>query len=497
MGYRREVLMRCKEDTLFWFENFAWTFDPRKQPSEIPFIPYDGKQVDFIDFLEDLLEHPRDAFVDKPRDVGATTLIMNFLLKHYLFDKNFNARIGSRKEDYVDRTGDPDTLFFKSDYTFNRLPDWMKPDGWNENFHRGSMRMTRPDNTNTLVGESANPNFARGGRQTVVFFDEIGFWPYARSAWESAGDVTNIRIAMTTPPETGKSSHAYKLFSQQAGKVDVFEFDYTDIPWKTKEWVAEQRERRSDEEFEREILKSYSGTTEGKVYAADWKLHVKEANVVEYDPLLPLFIAWDFGLDTTAMIWFQKDWNTNKVRIIDTYSNVNKSPDYYIPFVTGTVISGIGDYTQEELDKIALHATWKKEITHFGDPDVKKRSYVDKRSAFSVLKDHKIYINSKDWAGRSHRDLREKAKLLMRRLEVNDKRCDFFIDCMLSARYPQQAETSQATGEKDKPIHDWTSHFRSAFEYFADNEPFKRQFEDTGSDDKKRVQSYKPMGGYR
>lgn len=498
-GFRREVLYRCKEDTLYWFDNFAWTFDPRRSPSELPLIPYEGKQTQYIYFLEGLLKNPRDVFTDKPRDVGATVLTTNWLLKHYLFDDYFNARIGSRKEDYVDRSGDPDTLFYKIDYTMARLPKWMIPDGWSDTLNRSYMRLTRPDNSNTIVGESANPNFARGGRQTLVLFDEIGFWPYARSAWESAGDVTAIRIAMTTPPETGKSSFAYKLFSGQSGKVDVFQFDYTDIPSKNAEWVSAQRERRSREEFEREILKSYTGTIEGKVYAADWKLYVKEGKVV-YDPNRPLYCSWDFGRDSTALIWFQKDMKTNKVYVVDAYQRSNQSPDYFVPFFTGTVTSGLGEYDELALIKINEHKDWRRDVLHFGDPDVVKTAYTDKKSALSILKENGIHINFRPWGGRNSYDLIEKGKLLLRRLEVDTDHCDDFIDAMLSARWPKQSEGAQPTGETLKPVHDMTSHFRTAFEYFADNEPFKRgteSLDEDGQDKAKKIQSYRPLGGYR
>ena len=35
----------------------------------------------------------------------------------------------------------------------------------------------------------------------------------------------------------------------------------------------------------------------------------------------------------------------------------------------------------------------------------------------------------------------------------------------MNARYPERSETSQATSVQNKPIHDWTSHARTALEY--------------------------------
>lgn len=490
MSFRKEVLHRCAEDTLYWFDNFAWTLDPRRDPSKLCFIPYSGKQIAFIEWLEDLIKNPRDGFVDKPRDVGATTIVTNLLLKHWLFDDYFNARIGSRKEDYVDKTGDPDTLFYKIDYTFQLLPHWMRPDGWLPRVNRSHMRLSRPDNSNTITGESANPNFGRGGRQTIVVFDEIGFWSYAKPAWESAGDVTKIRLAMTTPPDTGRSSFAYKLLTNQAGKVEKFEFVHTDIPTKDAQWLKEERERRSEDEFNREILKSYTGSTRNKVYAEDWHAHVKVGQY-DYDPNLPLYTSWDFGFnDPTSIIWAQKNHKTNEVFIIDSFEKNNKTIDFFIPFITGVVPSGIHEYTDYELDKIQMHGAWRKDQTHFGDPSGGNRNQVTGTSIRQVLREAGIYVQSKP--AKKHKFYREKVLLLLRRLHVDQSRCDDFIDMILSARYPERTESSQATSAIDKPIHDESSHFRTALEFFADNEPVVKK---TTSKNLPKY-SYKPKGGY-
>ena len=35
----------------------------------------------------------------------------------------------------------------------------------------------------------------------------------------------------------------------------------------------------------------------------------------------------------------------------------------------------------------------------------------------------------------------------------------------MNAKYPERADTSTSTAPNYKPIHDWTSHYRTAFEY--------------------------------
>lgn len=468
---------KCVKDPVFFIDTFCWTYDPRLSDPIIPFILY-PKQEKLISKLEECLLRTQNGekvnlFLDKPRDVGATFTIMTWCLQKYLFG-DFSARVGSRKEDYVDKRGESDTLFYKLDFNLTRIPKWLLPWGYSETC-RSSMILKHPTLPNLIAGESANPNFGRGGRKSITVFDELGFWDWAKSSWESAGESTNFRLAMTTPPETGRDSHTYKLLSGQAGRVEVFEFDWRDVPSRDEKWLTQQRETKSDEELAREVLKSYEGTTEGKVYATDFRL--ARLTEVDYNPSLITFLAWDFGLDSVAMIWIQKDMTTNALKIIDTYSNSNKSIDFYIPFVTGIISSGtnqeIHHYEQWELEKMELHKGWEiPTITHFGDPDVNKRSLKDKESTADVLKKKGgIIVQSKDWAGREWKDLKEPTLLSFRRLEINESRNELFISAMRNAKFPRRRENSQSTSEPIKPVHDWTSHYRSAYEYFIDNEP--------------------------
>ncbi len=476
----REACRVAAKGDFEWFCNtFLWTYDSRDDNDPHKLFILWPKQKEFVDWLETLYQRSQhgekiNVLIDKPRGIGASYTLMAWVLWHYLFG-DFTARIGSWKQDYVDKKGEPDSLFFKLDYMLERLPEWLV-----SKQHR-SFLMMRPDESasgNSIIGESANPNFGRGGRKNTIIFDELGFWAWSKSSWESAGEATNFRIACSTPPPGGKDSHFYKLLTNQAGKVMVFNFDWKDDPRRNDDWLAEAKSTKSEEEFAREVLKSFEGTTEGKVYAISLRQAVKSD--IDYNPELPLFVSWDFGLDEVAMIWWQKDWRTNKVRMIDCYNNSNKDIDFYIPFVTGIIPSRkpsqddleVYSYSDYELDIIERHKNWKGTITHFGDPDVAKRNLINKDSVKAHLrKEHGIYVQSKAWGGREWNDMKQITLLLFRRLEVNENRCEPVLSALRNAQYPKIREGSQRTNEPIKPVHDWTSHFRTSVEYFADNEP--------------------------
>jgi len=465
---RAMLLRKCKEDILFFINMFCWTYDPRESNPHLPFILY-PRQEEFILKLEDCLKRSRtgekiNLLIDKPRGVGATFTFMIWLLHKYLFTE-FSARIGSRKEDYVDKKGDNDTLFYKLDYNLEKLPNWML-DGYNSTEHRASMLLKHSKTNSTITGESSNPNFGRGGRRSVIGFDEMGFWETARSAWESAGESTNFRVAMSTPPEDGRDSHWYKLINGTRGKVERFDFDWNDVPKRDDKWLQEAKENKSDEEFAREVMKSFDGSTEGKVYSNDMRLTKIEE--FEYNPALPLFVSIDNGLDGTAFIWYQKDTKTGLIYAIDCYQNSNYDIGFYMPFVGHPIVSAY-QYTEYDLENIERHKAWRRDIIFCGDPAIKQRHDNTGESALDVLQNkYFIYIQHKDWAGRKWTDLRDLTKPVFRKLTIHP-RCEMLIYALRNARYPRKREGSEAVQAPLKPIHDGTSHARSAHEYFCDN----------------------------
>lgn len=453
LGFRAAVLHECSENTIFWFDNFAWGLDPRRKPGELPFVPYKGKQLEYIEFLDDLIVNPRDVFVDKPRDVGATIMTMNSFLKHFLFDDGFNARVGSRKMEYVDKAGDPDTLFYKIDYTYNRLPFWMRPDGWKEDEHRTFAKLIRPDNDNTIVGESANPNFGRGGRSTIVFYDEIGFWPWAGAAWRAAGESTNIRIGMTTPPPEGKSSYAYSLLSGRAGKVQVFTFDYSDIPHKNTEWFKKQEEAKDPEELEREVLKSYTVALKGSYYKQWLDKAMSEGRIndhVDYNPEYPVDTFWDLGIDDQTAIWFVQTY-AGKIFLIDYYANVDEGLEHYAkvltakPYIYGTHYAphDAGHREKSTGKSVALSA---KEYKVNGDPLI-----------FTI-------VEGSGAAGSVIAGINYVRKLF-KRMHFNRLKCEGGLEAITA--YRKEFDDNNMTYKKSGPKHDWASHGSDALRLMA------------------------------
>lgn len=445
------------EGCIFFIENFGWTFDPRRNPKHIPFFLFEY-QKEAIRTLIEHIDGSRDLLLEKSRDMGITWLTVWVFVWYWLFRDGINLLMGSYKEKLVDDRTD-DSIFGRIDYCIDSLPKWILPKGFKKSKHRTKLRLVNPANNNLISGDTMNPDFGRGSRKTAIFFDELGSWDYAKDAWEACGDVTACRIANSTPK-------GYNFYAQLRNSgIDVLTLHWSLHPLKDDQWYEFEKSRRSEEEVAQELDISYSKSQEGRVYP-EWNENNIEWGEFSYDPNLPLYVGWDYGKeDPTAIIWVQPF--DNKLRVIDTFTKNGQLIDFFIPFVTGIISSDNYRYTKHELDIIESHRNWKRGI-HFGDPAGRFGNQVSDSTVFSVLREHGIMVNYND-AWKTHQNRKRAAKtLIMDGIKINrNDRTEYFSICMENANYPKVSREGIKEIRSDKPVHNWTSHYRSAFEYLA------------------------------
>ena len=449
------------EGCIFFIENFGWTYNSRMvnmgQSAHIPFFLYEF-QKEAIRSLVEHIENGRDVLLEKSRDMGVTWITVYVFLWFWLFRDGINFLLGSYKEALVDNRSD-DSMFGRIDYALNSLPKWMIPKGFSPKKHRTKLKLVNPLNYNLISGDTMNADFGRGSRKTAIFFDELGSWMYAKDAWESCGDVTNCRIANSTPKG---ANYYYKL--RNSG-IDVLSLHWSKHPLKDQEWYNYECARRTPEEVAQELDISYNKSQEGRVYP-EWNEMNVEQGDFDYDDTLPLYVGWDFGKeDDTAIIWAQP--KNGRLRIIDTYTRSGKNIDFFVPFVTGMASSDNYGYTPTDLEIIQKHKAWKRGI-HFGDPAGRNRNQVTDATVLSVLRSAGININYRDtWQAFQVRK-RALKSLVMGGIQLNkNDMTDYFNMCMENATYPKVKVEGEDAIRSQKPRHDWTSHYRSAFEYLA------------------------------
>jgi hypothetical protein len=178
-----------------------------------------GYQRDAVRWMQENILEPKDFLLDKSRDMGATWMMLGLILYNFLFTDNFNALIGSWKEEYVDKRGDKNTHFERLRFMIRRLPTRLyyellnikRPGGFVWREHSSFMRLVNPVNGSQVMGESTNANFGRAGRNNLVWLDEMARIEnnMQKEIWMGLADLTPCRVATSTP--NGRANHFARL----------------------------------------------------------------------------------------------------------------------------------------------------------------------------------------------------------------------------------------------------------------------------------------------
>ena len=207
--YRRELLLAASEDDDFknacwqrastdivwWCDSFLWTYSPKEfdESPNRPFVLWDYQET-AIRKINDAIGS-NDLMIEKSRDMGASWLCLAAFMWRWMFFERQSFLMGSRKQELVDKSGDPKSLYWKADMILESLPGWMIP-----RHTRTSMHLHNEENGSTIDGESTNDDFARGDRRTAILLDEFpAVIDNGHNILAATRDATNCRIFNGTP----------------------------------------------------------------------------------------------------------------------------------------------------------------------------------------------------------------------------------------------------------------------------------------------------------
>jgi hypothetical protein len=234
------------------------TFDPRNVerglPAIVPFILF-PKQEEFVDWCVARWYGRQDGIAEKSRDMGVSWLCVGVAVWMWLFHPGTVIGFGSRKEEYVDKLGDPKALFWKVRQSIMLLPAEFRPAGYDEKKHAPHMRVVNPENGSTIIGE-AGDNIGRGNRTSIYFVDEAAFLEHAQAVDAALSQTSNCKLHVSTPNGTGNPFHA----KRHGGKLPVFTFHWRDDPRKDEAWYRKQKETLDPVIVAQEIDINYSAS---------------------------------------------------------------------------------------------------------------------------------------------------------------------------------------------------------------------------------------------
>lgn len=266
-----------------FIQHWCDTYDPRNagrgRPAYMPFIMF-KRQAEFIEFLRAVMAAEENGLVEKARDMGATWVCSAFSVWLWLFYPGAAIGWGSRKEQLVDKLGDPDSIFEKMRILIRRLPREFWPRGFNEKDHMPFMRIINPANGSTITGE-AGDNIGRGGRKLIYFKDEAAHYERPEKIEAALADNTRVQIDISSVNGLGNVFHRRREAGKEweggtahNGVTNVFVMDWRDHPQKDDAWyLARKRKAEADglaHVFAQEVDRNYAASVDGVIIPAEW-----------------------------------------------------------------------------------------------------------------------------------------------------------------------------------------------------------------------------------
>lgn len=216
-----------KENPAQFIIDWGVTFDPRNVekglPTLMPFLLF-PKQEDWVHWFMERWKNREPGITDKSREMGMSWLTVAVSCTVCLFNDGVVAGFGSRKEEYVDKKGDPKSLLYKARQFVANVPEEFRI-GYDERKHAPYMRLEFPFTNSVIAGESGD-GIGRGARASFYFVDEaqpLDSKILTPDGWRSMRemDVGNVITGID-----GKTQKVIGI--NNAGKHPVYKLSFSD-----------------------------------------------------------------------------------------------------------------------------------------------------------------------------------------------------------------------------------------------------------------------------
>lgn len=226
---RQGVMEACASDILFWINAFVVQYNPRHIGSGSlkvgPFLTWDKQDALLLEILHCYGRHS-DLVIEKSREMGVSWLCLLVITWLFLFHKHERLFVVSRKAELVDKSGDPDSLFWKIKYVLSHLPEWMAGPEW---IKHQKMAFRNSRTSSTIDGEATTGKAGVGGRATMMFVDEFSRIDQARELYQGTASTAGCRIFCGTHFGVGTKFHELT-----EGGCRKFVLHWTDHPDKRR-----------------------------------------------------------------------------------------------------------------------------------------------------------------------------------------------------------------------------------------------------------------------
>jgi hypothetical protein len=448
---------KCREDTFYFATHYCYTLDSDDADITNKLFP----KFAYLKKLFTLLQKRNDLHIEKSRQMLVSWSVMIFLLHQVLFKKNRQMLVVSSKQENVDDGGSnstPQSLLGKARYCYSQLPSFLKQTaGEGEILSFKNLLINNIALSSSIKGESSSSNAGRGGNYHYALLDEAAFIPNSESVYASTRLACKKGLIIcSTPNGKGNIHWRIKYGSTETG-FSYLRLHWSDHPLRDKKWYDQRCKSMTDIEIARELNIDYEGSIAGKVYTEfDHVRHIARYRLL-FNPDMPLYTTWDFGIgDPTAILFLQTDMD-GKILVIDEYEDSGKDSSFYAG-KTIQIVESWG-FSCDAAKKIIKNAK------HYGDPSGASRGPRLESWIGDLNQRLGIYIQTKKGVLKMEKINRVKFLLKAGRVLISPH-CAHFIEALQN--YLLETDKSgKISGER--PMHNWASHINDAFQEFCIN----------------------------
>lgn len=491
---REAEALRVKQDGRYWLSTYGAIYEAKDQdqPGEeddwvtedpekasgwvLPFVPY-LFQLYYWDWQMKAFRTrgaKGDTAVVKTRQMGMSNMACAIFNWAWMVRKPFQGRLLSRKEELVDETNNPDSLFWKLKLQLSAQPEWLLQAfapgfDWRRDYMQASL--TNPANFNHLAGESTNATAGRGGTATAILLDEYAFMRGGAGIWTATRPSTYHRIAISTV-HMKFGPHFYNLIHSPAeSQPAIMTIPYWLHPDHGDAWLEQERLRDTEAGIQTEVLMNWFGDESVFVYPA---LGSKKVGHYPYVPGAgPTFVVFDDGFrNSWATLIIQYIRATGRHVILDAYFNRQKVTDFYGSIYRGLKMDGFTYGPDEE--RIMALLRYVEQPVYVSDSHADHKDQNTGESTNDRLaRVWGIFVNT-DYIKREYYERQELTARNIPKTDWNDT--PGTRDALLKIqtyKWKEDAESAEPTSQPKEPVKNESSHYATTLEYhFTNFEPF-------------------------
>lgn len=315
---------------------------------------------------------------------------------------------------------------------------------------KSELRLLLPNGAVYQAGGMDKPDSWRGGYADEVILDEY-------DDTQAEGQTTAIEPMLADFGGTLVRSGTPKGFGRLKAALERAKIEpayswylltYRDTNALSAEAIEDLRREMTEEEFAQELECSFDAPNSGAYYAKLLQAAENDGRIgsVPYDPAIPVWTAWDLGMDDSTAIWFAQLAPGGDVRVIDYVESSGAGLEFYAAEVAKR------NYVMIE-NHILPHDAEVRELTAGG------KSRVQFMHGLGLTRTKVLPGGPGTKA-----DGITAAKMLLPRCRFDQTRCAAGLKSLW--HYHREWNEDLKVFRADA-VHDWSSHAADAFRYLA------------------------------